>query len=278
MIFPEEFRRFIAPKAERLVALAGMLASRSLPYSVLRTGEARHLALRIGQGAPALILMAHYDRVEGSPGVLDNSCACYQLVELASRAMARSKLEKGLSLLIVFTDGEEWPGLEGAASQGSLALAQAIKQAVRQSGLKDAKPPLVLVLDVTGRGDRLLLSSSPAELFARGGLGESEAARGHEALVELLRRCAGNIGMGETLSHPLPWSDDLGLCLGGLGALTMSLLPEAEARELASGLEPETWSLLHSARDDASAAEPEAFALMGALLDSLLDVFFRSSN
>lgn len=261
MEFAEDFRRFIAPDAERLVALAGMLASRGLPYSVIRTGETRHLALRVGRGAPSLILIAHYDRVAGSPGVLDNSCACLELADFAATVL-HSGASSSPSFLIVFTDGEEAPGWSGdVSSQGSFGLAQAL--AVR------SVPPLVLVFDVTGRGDRLLLSSAPAELLARAGRGEGELASAHGELVGLARRAAKRAGLKEPLSLPLPWSDDLGLLLGGMGALTVSLLPEEEASLLSRGGSPPTWALLHSPKDAPEAAEEASLALMASFLEAL---------
>jgi hypothetical protein len=260
-----EFRRFIAPGAERLVCLAGMLAARGLGYTVLRTGEARHLAVRLGTDAPRLILAAHYDRVEGSPGVLDNSCACLELVDFAGRQKARGR---EAPILIVFTDGEEAPGKGSAADQGSLGLAKGIRAACAGKG----EAPPVLVLDVTGRGTSLLLSSAPADLLARQGLASSPQAQGHAFLKDLVSRCAARASLPGPRQAALPWSDDLGLVLGGLGALTLSLLPEAEAALLLSGGSPPTWALLHGPGDSIEAADPGAFAVMAKLLDGLGDI------
>ena len=284
MRFSEEFHRFIAPGAERLVALAGMLAARGLPYQVLRTGETRHLAVRSGEEAPRLILAAHYDRVQGSPGVLDNSCACCQLVDFAARLAAGrdvGALGAGRGsppVLFVFTDAEESPGADGSG-QGSYALARAIRacftdaaaQGIAGRPGRGAGPPPVLVLDVTGRGDRFLMSSTPAEFLERRGLGDSPAYRAHAALADLVRRAAARAGLAAPISHNLPWSDDLGLVLGGLGALTLSLLPAGEADALAGGAQPATWALLHGPRDAPSAADAASFALVAALLDAVAE-------
>ncbi len=265
MDFPQDFRRFVAPGVERLVALAGMLAARGLSYQVLKSEKARHLAVRIGKDAPRIILMAHYDRVKGSPGVLDNSCACLQLADFACRAFSGGAVD--LSLLIVFTDAEEAPGSGSAANQGALALARAIRTTFSGG---NQEPPSVLVFDVTGRGDRLLLSSAPARLLARGGLSSSSSASCHEALNRLARLAARNAGLFDPLSIGLPWSDDLGLVLGGLGALTVSLLPKAEVDTLVLGGVPATWKFLHTKEDRAEVAEAGAFSLMGRFLDALI--------
>ncbi|MDA8425369.1 MAG: M28 family peptidase, partial [Treponema sp.] len=200
-----EAERFLAQGVDRLVSLAGMLAARDLPFSVVRTGKERHLILRLGRGSPRLALAAHYDRYAGSPGMLDNSCACLQLVEFAARLAApgtggeprnagrqgagpegaepegaepRPPGVEGPSLLFLFTDGEENPALQGASGQGAYALATAVS---RRLGPRSAMPP-VLVLDVTGRGDTLLLSSAPAALLERNGMGGTALAEGHRRL------------------------------------------------------------------------------------------------
>jgi hypothetical protein len=267
MRFAAEAERFMRPGGDRLVALAGILASRGLRYSVVKTGEARHLVLRLGKARPRLAFVAHYDRVAGSPGALDNSCACLQLVDFAaSRKGALDRDEPACpSFLIAFTDAEEAPGSSGeAASQGSYALARALKAA---SGADEAMS--AIVLDVTGRGGRLVLSNAPAELLARNGLGESPAASGYRALAELAARAAAAASLPPPVSAALPWSDDLGLTLGGLPALALSLLPEEEAELLASGGRPPLWDILHTEADGPELAEAESFALMASLLEAL---------
>lgn len=270
MDFPEEFHRFIAPGAERLVVLAGMLAARGLPYTVIRTGDARHLVLRLGHESPSLIFAAHYDRVAGSPGVLDNSSACWQLVDFAGR---QARLPRPPSILVVFTDGEEAPGHGLPTDQGSLGLARVLGEAFSEGRVGGVEPrsfpPPVLVLDVTGRGCCVLLSSTPRDLLARKGLLESQAAKGHDLLERLVRGALAKAGLPEPLSRPLPWSDDLGLVIGGLGALTLSLLPAPEVGLLDCGALPPTWALLHGPGDCLEETEGASFILVARLLDAV---------
>jgi hypothetical protein len=239
---------------------------------------ARHILVRLGEGRPRLVLAAHYDRFPGSPGVLDNSCACLQLIEFAARAKVAGR-GTVLPLLIAFTDAEEVPSKAGAKGQGSYSLARALrgdnegtvlaKAAMKRSVSARVGLP-VLVLDVTGRGDRLLLSSAPAELLARHGMSGSKAAVGHRDLVELSRRAATRALLPEPVRLPLPWSDDLGLVLGGLPALVVSLLPAAELAALGAGLRPRTWDFLHSPADGPELAEEGAFAMIAAFLDAFV--------
>ena len=97
MELAEDFLRFLAPGADRLVALAGMLAKRSLPYSILPAAGARHVLVRLGEGRPALVLCAHYDRVEGSPGYLDNSAACLALADFGAYNMTTRTFDEELA-------------------------------------------------------------------------------------------------------------------------------------------------------------------------------------
>jgi hypothetical protein len=268
--FAEEAERFMRPGGDRLVALAGLLAARSLPYSIVKTGEARHLLLRLGRARPRLVFVAHYDRIPGTSGALDNSCACLQLVEFAARqANSRGSAGPGTmavpSFLIAFTDAEEAPGSGEAYTQGAYSLARKLKAAA-----KAGEGLAAIVLDVTGRGGRLLLSKAPAELLARTGLSHSPAARGNRFLMKLARASAGRARIAAPLEAALPWSDDLGLTLGGLPALAVSLLPESEAELLAVGRRPPLWKLLHSAADTPELAQESSFALMSDFLDALV--------
>jgi Zn-dependent M28 family amino/carboxypeptidase len=260
---------------DRLVGLAGILAAHSLGYSVIKTGTARHLIVRAGKGRPHLVLVAHYDRVPGSVGALDNSCACIQLAAFAARASAFGPCPP---LLFAFTDEEEAPGSGEASTQGSFALARALTSAFARQNSRAGGPELgtiagdlaAIVLDVTGRGERLLLSTASASLLARNGLSGSAAAEGQRALAVLARRAAARAKLPPPVDAAMPWSDDLGLTLGGLPSLTVSLLPEIEIPFLSAGERPPTWKLLHTSEDRPKLAEEGAFETMAAFLDALL--------
>lgn len=294
MTLPEDFLRFIAPQADRLAELRSLLSRRGLAYRLLVLGERRHLLLRLGSGSPRFILSAHYDRVPPSPGFLDNSAACLELADFAARAIAKVGDARGsgelgsAGLFLLFTDGEEEPARGGPLSQGSYRLALALKAALGPRLIGALRG--ILVFDVTGRGGRLLLSRAPGELLARHELEGGELSRRLSSLEGLCRSAAGRAGLAEPLGLALPWSDDLGFLLGGLPALSVSLLPEAEAtayeglcaKRAAAGLSgapakeeagaawPPTWALLHGPEDGPGLADESSFALMASFLDSLL--------
>jgi Zn-dependent M28 family amino/carboxypeptidase len=269
MRFSEDAERFLLPGGDRLVALGSLLSGLGLRYSVVKLGEARHVVMQAGKGKPRLALIAHYDRHPGSPGTLDNSCACLQLASFAARlsmaagpgARAAGKAGAAAPILFVFTDAEEAPASGGADSQGSFALARAL---TAKGGALSA-----LVLDVTGRGRRLVCSTAPAALLARNGMEDSPVAAGYRSLADFAALAAARAGLETPLAAELPWSDDLGLTLGGLPSLALSLLPEKELPLLAANRKPPTWELLHTAEDCPDKAEEGAFEVMAAFLDSL---------
>jgi hypothetical protein len=275
MRFSGEAERFMRLGGDRLAALGSILSGLGLRYSVAKLDEARHILLQIGRGKPRLVLIAHYDRASGSSGALDNSCACLQLASFAARlSSARGKPDQAPrpSLLIAFTDAEEAPGSGEASTQGAFALARALARTrgrgIAQGG-RVGGGLAALVFDVTGRGRRLLYSTAPAALLARNGLENSPVAAGYRSLVSFAARAAVHAGLREPLGAALPWSDDLGLTLGGLPALALSLLPEAEVALLASGRKPPTWKILHTAADKPDLAESGAFDTMASFLDSV---------
>jgi hypothetical protein len=299
MVFPEEFLRFLSPSADRLGELCAILSKRRLAYRLLVIGERRHVLVRLGRGSPRFIVSAHYDRVPGSPGFLDNSAACLELADFGARVVAKVGVAERSSaperssegLFLLFTDGEEAPGTGGPLDQGSYSLSLALKAALGSEAIAGLAG--FLVIDVTGRGGRLLFSRAPSALLERHGLAESPLAQGLSSLERLCLAAAQRAGLAQPLSLPLPWSDDLGFLLGGLPALSVSLLPETEAaayaglcaecamgslpgrtaapsRDEAGSAWPATWNYLHGQEDGIALAREAPFALMASFLDALL--------
>jgi hypothetical protein len=116
-------------------------------------------------------------------------------------------------------------------AQGAYALGLGLKRTL------GGVIPSILVLDVVGRGSRILLSSAPGDMLRRTGEGKGEVARRIPALEEQLKKAARRAGLGEALLLPLPWSDDLGFVLAGLPAIAATLLPEDEAEAYRQRLE-----------------------------------------
>jgi hypothetical protein len=106
------FPDFLAPAADRYKILGELLEELEFGYSSIVLGSSggrrlRHFFVLPQRGQsflpgeyPAIALVAHYDRVAGSPGANDNSAAVFMLLEAGLKMR-----EEGLrNWLIIFTD------------------------------------------------------------------------------------------------------------------------------------------------------------------------------
>jgi hypothetical protein len=277
---PAGFPDFIAAGVDRFAFLRSYLGSLSLRASAVELAGGRHLFVspsRSGypQGRPRTVLVAHYDRAEGSPGANDNSAAVFMLARTARRLEAEGKD----GWLIVFTDREEVAGEDGPRAQGAYALAQAFKSI----GLDEAD---FFIFDACGRGDTVIVSTTVDGLLA------GDAERPERAIRESrdLRGRALDAGRAahakKVLLAPTPFSDDAGFLAAGLTAQTVTVLPQEEASVLArsirgrpeyaqalinrgardrldpallAGFYPRTWTLMHGRGDTAESLTPASF-------------------
>ena len=280
-------RAMAAPDADRPEVLEAFLRDRGVVPTRTVLAGSLHLAVRFPDAAydaryRTKLLVAHHDRRPGSPGALDNGAACLQLADLAGRLAARSEPH---NTAILFTDSEE---SSGAADQGSYSVARALAGRVRALAGEGEEPPAVFVFDVTGCGTAPVLSTSARDLLvSRGMEGGGLAAQIRDLdswAGRALRRASGSA----PARLPVPWSDELGFALGGVPAVTVTLLPRAElesyrasllsSRKAESGSRtrhgeypegmPDTWARLHGPDDSLEALEEESFDLMSRVLDA----------
>jgi hypothetical protein len=103
-----------------------------------RVGEVTNVVARIAgsTGAPAVVLMAHYDTRSMTPGAGDDTAGVATLLETARAIASGPKLAH--DIIVLFTDGEE-PGLMGAKAF-----------VTRDAWASDA----AIVLNFDARGDR----------------------------------------------------------------------------------------------------------------------------
>ena len=282
-------RALTEPDADRPAVLEAFLRDRGVVPARIPLAGSLHLAVRYpdssyGARYRTKLLVAHHDRRPGSSGALDNGAACLQLADLGGRLAGR---EEPHNTVILFTDSEE---STEAGEQGSYAVARALAGRVRALAGEGEEPPAVFVFDVTGRGTVPILSTTARDLLASRGpdygdlagrIGDLEAWA-----ARTLRRAAG----AAPLRLPVPWSDDLGFALGGIPAVTVTLLPRSELgarsasarRRRADGAElphgeypaepPATWSLLHGPGDRPEVLEEESFDLMARVLDAFAEL------
>ena len=301
---------FLAPDLDRAGFIAAWLRAREIPHTVVPLAGRRHVVIRFDQGAYDPLfrmktLVAHYDRAPGTPGANDNSAACFQLMLFAERLSRRERERsegKGLAhnIRMIFTDGEEAAGTKGVAGQGAYALGSGLRK------LKMTEDD-IYVLDATGRGDTLVLSTAcvakkkhaarPAALDAR-----------LAALHESATRIAQDAATGSWMTLLTPYSDDAGFLASGIAAQVVTVLPRLESETLTRALAesasdgavraqtglrreeieravslnrkrpdgspleeiiPETWRLMQTPADSARTLPSDAFSLMARFLDAL---------
>ncbi len=287
-MIPSLFLRALsAPDADRPSVLEAFLRDRGvIPQRTFLAGSL-HLAVRFPDPAydprfRTKLLVAHHDRRAGGAGILDNGAACLQLADLAVRLASRTEPH---NTVILFTDSEE---TSSADAQGSYSVARALAGRPR-SLTGEEEPPAVFVFDVTGRGTVPVLSSTARDLLASRGMGTGDLAARLRDLDSWAGRALRRVAGSSPARLPVPWSDDLGFALGGVPAVTVTLLPGPEldayreslaavrrrgddgtgirAREIPEDV-PRTWSLLHGPGDNLDALEEESFEVMARILDA----------
>ena len=277
------FFDFIAPAADRFAVLLDHLQSLKLNTLVVSIEGNRHffifpagtnLKLAPGtafpyRGESPVVLTAHYDRVDGSPGANDNSIAVLMLVKAALRL---GEINAG-NWIIIFTDKEELRSGEGIREQGSYSLAKKLCRL----GLENAR---LFNFDACGTGETLVFSRTADYLLEKN---RKPSLRKTAQRMKVLREkgfhAAAKLQMGRVLSLPTPFSDDAGFLQGGIPAQTVTVLPAGEAMPLASLLRtrpgfadtiiagtapdrrliPETWRCINGPQDSHLRLTPENY-------------------
>ncbi|HUW70461.1 MAG TPA: M28 family peptidase [bacterium] len=287
------FDQFLLPAADRGAMIVRILRARDVDARVLDLAGGRFVVAwpRHSVRDPRYrikIVTAHHDRVPGTPGALDNSAACLQLVDFLSSE------QDTFNLCAVFTDHEELHSstttsrtmsgapLTGPSNQGSYALGQAF------AGM-GLRAPMVFTLDVTGRGDALVVSSAADGLMLEpGSRSAGTSGRGVSALAAETALMAGTVtrmmvGRAPVYRAMIPFGEDLGFLCAGIPALAITVLPRDEAESLVAGdgipawasptapgaRMPDTWRRLHGPDDTPGLFTGEAFELVGKFLSRL---------
>ncbi|MBN2874488.1 MAG: hypothetical protein JXM71_05280 [Spirochaetales bacterium] len=274
MTLPPWFERFLSPLADRSGELVAALTDAGVHASVLDIDGGRFV-LAWPRGAVRdrryriKIISAHHDRVPGTPGALDNSAACLQLARFLSGD------SESFNTVVVFTDREELGG-SSPTGQGSFALGTAL-------ATMGIGTPMVFPLDVTGRGDALVLSRAINSLATmRDGIpGVGVLAAAIDAMADTVTRMMA--GRVPVYLASIPFGEDIGYIGAGLPALTVTVLPRGEAEALVAGdgfpawastaepgsRMPATWAHLHGSGDTPRLYTDEAFDLMERFLSRL---------
>jgi len=271
---PDWFQTFLSPLADRSSVIVDALESAGINANVLDLQGGRFV-LAWPQGVirdrhyRVKIITAHHDRVFGTPGALDNSAACLQLVNFLQESKG------AFNTLTVFTDREELGG-SSPTDQGSYSLGKAL------AGM-GLGAPMVFPVDVTGRGDALVLSRASGGLLPPHGDGAGMAGlvADTEAMADMVARMMA--GRAPVYRAVVPFGEDLGFICSGLPALTVTVLPRDEAESLSAGdslpawasreapgtRTPDTWRHLHGQGDTTSLYTDEAFSVMDKFFSRL---------
>ncbi|MDR0554151.1 MAG: Zn-dependent exopeptidase M28 [Treponema sp.] len=266
------FEAFISREADRFGILTSLLTELGLPYRILRIGDNRHILISPGvsgrENPAPVALVAHYDRVAGSPGANDNSAAVFQLIKTAMTLM-EGRIP---GWFIIFTDKEELSLHEGLRDQGAYSLAQGFKRTFLGKGR-------FYIFDACGAGDTLIISTMADRLIRdEEGPGIARTRRMVQLLRDWALKIARNLNMSKVLLAPAPFSDDAGFLRAGIAAQTITVLPSEEASRLAAlrnngtfidalvnreaqtaetrSLLPETWRSLNGPADSPSRLTP----------------------
>jgi len=280
----QHFMEFISPTADRVNLLENLLTTAGLEYNIIKVAKYRHIIVKPPvpdqPGISPILMVAHYDRVEGSPGANDNSAGVFILIETALKL----KKKNINNWRFIFTDGEELKPGESILAQGSYALAEGLKN----SKLEKSR---IFCIDTCGRGDTLVISSTLEHLLKK----EEGGGKLKESVMELRNMAldiARDLSMKKALLAPTPFSDDAGFFRAGLAAQTITMLPSDECILLVSELRknsefadilinarlrknafkqtiPETWRSLNSAADSHLRLTPRNFKTVVNFVEAL---------
>jgi len=229
----DRFSYFIAIKVDRHKTLLQTIEKLGLNFMVLTVAGNRHffifppgkkLPRPVGSALPAMgespyMFVAHYDRVEGSPGANDNGVAVFHLLRAAT-LLAQRNFD---NWIIVFTDKEEITSGESFKMQGSFTLAQKIKT----FGLEKAK---IYNFDTCGTGDTFVLSNMADSILEKT---DSPGIQKIKTDMQNLRyhalKTAHFLNLEKVLLAPIPFCDDMGFLRAGFAAQTITILPSEDA-------------------------------------------------
>ncbi len=230
-------------------------------------------------------IIAHYDRVEGSPGANDNSAAVFYLMNWAVRLQQKWSFH---NIRIVFTDGEEI-GVGGVKDQGAYTLAQVFKDL-------NIINNDIYVFDCMGRGEIPVIAKTHLPVSM-----DRKFLTQFSGLYERAKTILRTACPASWIELPVSYSDNAGFLACGIPAVAITMLPKEEATEylknlfLYKDLEnivmnrdssmdtnksitpdyiykekiPYTWRLLHTTFDNVQSLSSQSFSIFAKILNEL---------
>jgi len=294
----KDIKEFCDLKCNRYEFLINWLSKEEITHSVIPTGKARHIMIRLDKSRPYLkryfvkTLIAHYDRVNGTPGANDNSAAVFQLLYSIKKLKA---LKFAHNIQIILTDKEELVPGEPVINQGSYQLANLFKE-------KKINNCIFFVFDMCGIGDTLVSGLAGLELLKFKYKKDSKYKKHYDEMLYFnytLSNILLQFKEGDFFNLNYLFSDDLGFLLNRYPAMQLSILPYKEIIEIKKILSdlkandwnktlekgilseeyltflksklPNSWKTNHKAEDIPENLDPQAFNLIDDLIIQLAE-------
>lgn len=222
-----EIQQFCEVECNRYEFLINWLDKEEISYNVLPTGEARHILIRLDKTCPYVkkyyvkTLVAHYDRVPGTPGANDNSAAVFQLLYSINKLKS---LKYAHNIQIILTDKEELQPGESIVNQGAYQLAHLFRE-------KKINNCMFFVFDMCGIGDTIISGRAGLQLLKLKYDDEIKYKRMYDNLFKFSSTLSDlflQFRDGEYFNLNSLFSDDLGLLLNQYPAMQISVLPYKE--------------------------------------------------
>ena len=255
---PSLFNDFISLNCDRMGFITSYLNARGIDTAIFPINNKNHIYVKFPKeqydsSCKIKTVLAHYDRVQRTPGANDNSASVFCLMEWAAELI---KMNKAHNIRLIFTDGEEL-GQNGVNEQGAFELAALFKR------LKITNDD-VFVFDCTGRGTVPVICEShfPKNISP---VFMSKYSDLEARLQKILTKASG----GKWYSLFCNYSDNAGFIVNGIPAVAVTFLPSDEISMAVKGEIPKTWSLFHTMNDNLESLMPESFELMKKILFEL---------
>jgi hypothetical protein len=220
----EAFTSFLKKDVNRRDFIISFLKEKGVPFMPVSLSTGKHIIVHYpkknyNKCYKNKLLIAHYDRKEGTEGANDNSAACFILMNFATYLLS---CDYEHNIKIIFTDSEETASA-GLELQGSYKLALGL----RQLNMAEAD---VYIFDMCGRGDTLIFSL--AGIYGRPKEKTTTLVELHNKAISHAKESA-----CKHLSLITPYSDNAGFIAAGLNAQLVTVLPSDEALTLQKGIE-----------------------------------------
>lgn len=256
---PESFKQFISLECDRQKFIQNYLNKLGLDAPVIQLEGKNHIYVKFPQNQynpmfKIKTVIAHYDRVEGTPGANDNSAAVFSMLEWAGRLC---KMKSFHNIRLIFTDGEEL-GSDGVSSQGAFPLAALF----RKLGITEDD---IFVFDCMGRGDVPVLTETILPKTASKSFINKFCdleGRAQKLLME--------VSGGKWFTLPGNYSDNASFIANGIPAVAITMLPSVEISCAAMSMElPQTWKLFHTPEDNFESLDSKSFEITAEILNRL---------